>query len=213
MSKVAAPTELAAARPGPWTVNAGGSGRFFDTAEAATAAVQDLRAKGVQSIDIGCFQINLLHHPAAFANLASGFDPLINAVVAARFLRSLHEELGAWEPAIAAYHSRAATLGGPYRDRVLASWSGAPPVIRATFFGTRTWGIPVLGHYALGHYAFGNHALGHHDLGIHALGIHELGIHVWGPTGEVGAGTSPALQNHSRLAGLRLPRVITATGR
>jgi Transglycosylase SLT domain len=127
--------------PWPWTINAGGMGRFFASADEAVSAVQALRAGGMQSIDIGCFQINLFHHPDAFPDLASGFDPLTNALAAARFLVSLHQELGAWEPAIAAYHSRADTLGAPYRDRVLASWHGAPAASgEVTFAGIHVWG-------------------------------------------------------------------------
>jgi hypothetical protein len=113
--------------PWPWTINTGGVGRFFETADAAILAVQSLRAGGTQSIDIGCFQINLLHHPNAFPDLATGFDPLANALAAARFLVSLHAEFGAWEPAVAAYHSRSDIEGTPYRERVLAAWHGTPP--------------------------------------------------------------------------------------
>lgn len=126
--------------PWPWTINARGVGRFFDTAEAAVHAVDDLRSNGVQSIDIGCFQINLFHHPGDFADLASGFDPLTNAQAAARFLTSLHEEFGAWEPAVAAYHSRVYSLGAPYRDSVLAVWHGSSLPDRILLAGIHVWG-------------------------------------------------------------------------
>jgi Transglycosylase SLT domain len=126
--------------PWPWTINAGGVGHFFASSQDAVLAVQALRAGGTQSIDIGCFQINLFHHPDAFADLASGFDPLINAQAAARFLVSLHEELGTWELAIAAYHSRVDTLGAPYRDHVLASWHGTAFTRSPTFPGVHIWG-------------------------------------------------------------------------
>jgi hypothetical protein len=109
----------------PWTVQAAGTGRFFASATAATMAVRALHAAGVQSIDIGCFQINLAWHPGAFADVASGFAPQANAFAAARFLRALHAELGTWEAAVAAYHSRTRTLGGPYRAQVLAVWRAA----------------------------------------------------------------------------------------
>jgi hypothetical protein len=126
--------------PWPWTINAGGIGHFFASSEDAVLAVQALRAGGAQSIDIGCFQINLLHHPNAFPDLASGFDPLTNARAAAQFLTSLREELGTWELAVAAYHSRVETRGGPYRDQVLASWRGTPLTGRAVFAGIHIWG-------------------------------------------------------------------------
>ena len=128
--------------PWPYAIQSGGVGRFLSSAEEAAAAVQALQAGGMPSVDVGCFQINLLHHPDAFPNLLSGFDPLANAVAAARFLASLHEELGAWEPAVAAYHSRTEALGAPYRDLVLAAWHGTPPpaaAVRAVT-GIRVWG-------------------------------------------------------------------------
>src|SRR6201986_1933464 len=52
--------------PWPWTVNAEGEGAFYDTKAQAIAAVQAAQARGVRSIDVGCTQINLLHHPDAF---------------------------------------------------------------------------------------------------------------------------------------------------
>ncbi len=136
-------TDAAGVRaPWPFAIQSGGAGRFLASAEEAVAAVQALQAGGVQSIDVGCFQINLLHHPGAFPNLATGFDPMANALAAARFLLSLREELGAWEPAVAAYHSRTETLGTPYRDLVLAAWHGTPAPVAAVraVAGIRVWG-------------------------------------------------------------------------
>ena len=130
--------------PWPFAIQSDGVGRFLANAEDAVAAVQALQVAGVQSIDVGCFQINLLHHPNDFLDLASGFDPLANAFAAARFLASLRNELGAWEPAVAAYHSRTEALGTPYRDLVLAAWHGTPALAPATashaVAGIRIWG-------------------------------------------------------------------------
>ena len=47
----------------PWTINAEGSGSYFDTKAEAIQAVQALQARGVRSIDVGCMQVNLMHHP------------------------------------------------------------------------------------------------------------------------------------------------------
>jgi len=136
-------TDAAGVRaPWPFAIQSGGAGRFLASAEEAVAAVESLQTGGVQSIDVGCFQINLLHHPGAFPNLATGFDPMANALAASRFLASLREELGAWEPAVAAYHSRTETLGTPYRDLVLAAWHGtlAPAAAVRAVAGIRVWG-------------------------------------------------------------------------
>ena len=111
-------------RPWPWTINANGDGRMFDTKAQAIDAVRDLQARGVRSIDVGCLQVNLLHHPLAFASLQDAFDPATNAAYAARFLRTLFAESDSWPLATAAYHSRTPVLGADYATLVMAVWNG-----------------------------------------------------------------------------------------
>jgi hypothetical protein len=122
--------DTGAFHPWPWTINAEGRGQFFATRAAAIAEVQALQARGVRSIDIGCMQVNLRHHPNAFANLEEAFDPVANATYAARFLTELQAARGGdWQRAVGAYHSQTAEFGDPYRARVLAAWAseqGAP---------------------------------------------------------------------------------------
>lgn len=108
----------------PWTINAEGQGHFFPTKDAAIAAARALQARGVRSMDVGCLQVNLHHHPRAFADLEDAFDPVANAAYAARFLRSLYAQTGSWVGAAGRYHSATPELGGPYRDRVVALWTG-----------------------------------------------------------------------------------------
>jgi hypothetical protein len=122
----------------PWTINANGAGRLFESRPEALAETRALQRRGVTSIDVGCFQINLLQHSGAFASLEEAFDPTANAAYAARFLLSLRARTGSWENAIAAYHSATPRLGSAYRDNVLASLTGAgkaslvvmPPITR-----------------------------------------------------------------------------------
>jgi hypothetical protein len=109
-------------RAWPWTINAEGEGRFFDTKQQAVAAVRALQARGVQSIDVGCMQVNLMYHPHAFITLESAFDPQSNAAYAARFLNALHADGRDWPRAIAAYHSETPALGEAYRVLVMARW-------------------------------------------------------------------------------------------
>jgi hypothetical protein len=113
------------AHPWPWTVNAAGAGAMLPTREAAVAWVQAIQQRGVQSIDVGCFQVNLLHHPDAFPTLQVAFDPQANALYAGRFLLELRRRTGNWDAAIMAYHSADVVRGAPYRDQVLAAWNGA----------------------------------------------------------------------------------------
>jgi hypothetical protein len=108
--------------PWPWTINAEGRGQFFATKAEAVAAVRRLQAEGVRSIDIGCMQVNLRHHPDAFASLEDAFDPARNAAYAARFLASLHEASKNWLQAAAHYHSHTPDLATAYQRRVMAAW-------------------------------------------------------------------------------------------
>ena len=113
-------------RPWPWTINYRGTGTFFDTKDDAVAAVRALQAKGDDLVDVGCMQVNLHYHPAAFPTLDDAFDPLANARYAARFLTSLEYELQTWPLATAAYHSRMQDRGEDYSRRVY----GLPPIPR-----------------------------------------------------------------------------------
>lgn len=108
--------------PWPWTIDVGGEDHFYATKAEAVAAVQALQAHGVRSIDVGCVQVNLMHHPSAFASLDEAFDPAANVAYGGRFLRALYAELGNWPDAAAAYHSRTPQEAWPYLQRVLALW-------------------------------------------------------------------------------------------
>ena len=104
-----------ALHPWPWTVDAEGQGMFYDSKAQAIAAVRALQARGVASIDVGCMQVNLMHHPDAFNSLEQAFDPMANADYAGRFLVELHGQTGAWPAATALYHSATPELGAAYR--------------------------------------------------------------------------------------------------
>jgi hypothetical protein len=106
----------------PWTVTSGGKGRFYATLEEALEAVQALRASGRRNIDVGCMQVNLLHHPNAFEDMRSALDPASNIAYAAGLLQRLMREARSWPKAIAYYHSRTPSRNGPYRRKVFRVW-------------------------------------------------------------------------------------------
>jgi hypothetical protein len=108
----------------PWSINVEGEDRTAPSAAAAIALVSTLQQAGHRSIDVGCFQINLMYHPQAFETLQAAFDPEQNAHYAARFLDQLHRQTGSWTDAVALYHSASADKGPAYRDRVLRGWLG-----------------------------------------------------------------------------------------
>ena len=112
--------------PWPWTINAEGVGHWFDSKAEAIAAVRDLQARGVRSIDVGCMQVNLMHHPDAFGSLEQAFDPVANTAYAGRFLTQLYGQTGAWPKAAAGYHSLTPEIGEEYERRVMAVWQHQP---------------------------------------------------------------------------------------
>lgn len=111
----------------PWTINAAGVGSYYASKAEAIAAVLALRAQGIRSIDVGCMQVNLMHHAGAFASLDEAFDPAANARYAARFLTRLLVQTGSWPAATAGYHSLTPDIGAEYASKVLAVWARPAP--------------------------------------------------------------------------------------
>lgn len=103
----------------PWTVNVEGKGYYFDTKKEAMIFVRDQMLEGKVSIDVGCMQVNLKHHPEAFQSLDQAFDPRSNIAYGAKFLLSKFDQLGSWNKAIAHYHSATPHLGEKYKDSVV----------------------------------------------------------------------------------------------
>jgi hypothetical protein len=109
----------------PWSVNAGGRGLYFPNKAAAIADVRAFQAKGIQVIDVGCFQVDVFFHPTAFATLDAAFDPEANAQAAARILTESRLSGNSWETAVALYHSASSVQGGQYLRQVKAVWPRA----------------------------------------------------------------------------------------
>ncbi len=70
-------------------------------------------------------QINLKHHPDAFASLEDAFDPATNVAYGADFLKALHDQANGWLAAARRYHSATPEKGQAYGELVLANWNGA----------------------------------------------------------------------------------------
>ena len=123
-----------ARQPWPWTINAEGEPHLFDTKVQAVEWVRQAQARGMRSIDIGCAQVNLMHHPTAFASLEEAFDPAANADYAARFLKELRNTTagGDWMTAAGYYHSQTPERAEPYRQQVQAAMTrGTAPMLPA----------------------------------------------------------------------------------
>jgi len=111
----------------PWSANIDGVAETYRSKAEALAALARVRMPRPADVDVGCFQVSLRYHPAAFPTLADALDPVANARYAARFLLKLHDRYGDWNRAVGAYHSATGPLEADYRDRVMAQWKGAPP--------------------------------------------------------------------------------------
>jgi tetratricopeptide (TPR) repeat protein len=109
----------------PWTVTSEGDGRFLPDKRSAIELVRRLQAKGVSNIDVGCMQVNLRAHPAAFHDLEQAFDPAANVAYAASFLLRLRDGTGSWTMAAAFYHSQTPPLAAAYETKVVEQWSAA----------------------------------------------------------------------------------------
>jgi len=107
----------------PWTVTAEGKGQFFATKAEAIAQVQRLRARGLRNIDVGCMQINLMHHPDAFASLEEALDPQANVAYATGFLKQLFEKHRSWIVAVGNYHSATPEFHMRYRQKITKLWN------------------------------------------------------------------------------------------
>lgn len=109
--------------PWPWTINVDGKDYRFNTKNDAIKAVERFRRLGHKSIDVGCMQINLKHHPHAFSSLNDAFDIEKNVHYGARFLKNLYARFRDWKKAIAHYHS-ASFRGKDYQKKVLSRMEG-----------------------------------------------------------------------------------------
>jgi hypothetical protein len=107
----------------PWTVTAEGKGQFFATKAEAIEQVKQLRARGVRNIDVGCMQINLMHHRDAFADLEEALDPQANVAYATSFLKQLFEQSRSWITAVGNYHSATPEFHMRYRQKVTKLWN------------------------------------------------------------------------------------------
>ncbi|MCR8550559.1 transglycosylase SLT domain-containing protein [Salipiger sp. P9] len=102
----------------PWVANADGDGRFFNSPGTAESWVRARQAQGVESIDVGCMQVNLRWHPDAFPVLSDGFDPARNVDYAAQLLVRLYEQTDDWIEAAGRYHSATDQYKDAYLTRL-----------------------------------------------------------------------------------------------
>ena len=64
------------ALPQGWAIDADGAPLLAVSKEEAMRQTRALQGGGLRNIDVGCFQISLLNHPDAFADLEQAFDQI-----------------------------------------------------------------------------------------------------------------------------------------
>lgn len=111
------------ALPWPWTINASGKSYYLDSKAEAVKKAKALLLQGIRSVDVGCMQVNLKHHPKAFETLNDAFDPQRNVAYAAKFLRGNYDGASSWVQATASYHSKTPKYGKKYLSRIEGAWS------------------------------------------------------------------------------------------
>ncbi|HEX5077957.1 MAG TPA: hypothetical protein VFV80_02325 [Geminicoccaceae bacterium] len=131
--------------PWPWSINAAGEGAWLDHRGAAIERARALQASGVESIDVGCMQVNLKWHEAAFDSLEAAFDPATNVRYAAHFLQQLRGRSHGWLEAAGQYHSADPDQARVYLARLSRNWNA---VLEGTE-GSRVLLPPAPGQIAL----------------------------------------------------------------
>jgi hypothetical protein len=104
----------------PWTitVNPTGKGYHFKSKNEAIKFAKAQLATGKGSIDVGCMQINLKHHPDAFNSIEQAFSPRSNVAYGAKFLKEKYTQHGKWKSAIGSYHSSSPDRAEAYHAMV-----------------------------------------------------------------------------------------------
>jgi len=110
--------------PWPWTLNIAGDAHFYPDRDAMFAALMAALQNGQLRVDVGPLQLNWYWQ---FERIDSPWrltDPVVNAKLAAAFLKEHFERSGDWWLAVGHYHRPSETTvvdratAAAYRERV-----------------------------------------------------------------------------------------------
>ncbi len=107
-------------QPWPWTINVKGKDYYFKNQQGAVAYIERLIKSGIQSFDVGCFQINWRWHRTKVSSPAELLHPTRNALIAADYLQELYVQHRSVSRAVAHYHSSNPYRGAQYVKHVFA---------------------------------------------------------------------------------------------
>ena len=124
LAESARPREKNTVAPWPWTLNASGKGRYFESHDtAATYLAQHTTTSS--NIDIGIMQVNLRWHGHRVDNPQALLEPDANIHVAATILREAIDSAPSdLELGVGRYHSSDPSRARAYGRRVLGIYQG-----------------------------------------------------------------------------------------
>ncbi|HYE50473.1 MAG TPA: transglycosylase SLT domain-containing protein [Azospirillaceae bacterium] len=104
--------------PTPYVVNVKGKAVYARTQAEAARFLRDGQGKLRTNVTVGCMQLSLTHHRAAFRPVEKMLDPQENVRYAARYLARLRSETGSWAGAVARYNGGSVKMAKVYQCKV-----------------------------------------------------------------------------------------------
>ncbi len=90
--------------PWPWALNINGEAFYPASRAEARALMRDEDGRSISTMAVGCMQLYMKYHAAAFGGPEMALDPEANVWYAANFLSRLKQRHGSWTRAVAWYH-------------------------------------------------------------------------------------------------------------
>jgi len=106
----------------PFALNVAGKTIIASNKEEAVRVAEYYLGQGINNIDVGLLQINLIYHKKNFADLSDCFDIDSNIRYGASYLRKLYDKHGSWQAAVRYYHSKQVAHHLPYGKKILLAW-------------------------------------------------------------------------------------------
>lgn len=110
-------------RPWPWSLNVKGRTYRYASRMDLWQAIESLLRRGETRFDVGPLQVNWHWNGKRFRNTWEATHPWVNAAAAAQILLENYAEVGAWNQAVAHYHSRQPHRGLSYYGRFYTHYS------------------------------------------------------------------------------------------
>jgi soluble lytic murein transglycosylase-like protein len=108
----------------PWAVAVGNKTMVKNDREHAIRVVKSRPARGIY---VGCMQLSVKHHEAAFDDKLDMLDPVLNVDYGAQLLVELQEATGSWSKAVQRYQGGSPQQQQRYACKIAAKLRGIDP--------------------------------------------------------------------------------------